>query len=64
MPELLTAEQLAHRLQVSPRTVKQWARTGRIPELRLSAKVRRFDLAEVVQALRPREAQAEVSNAD
>lgn len=52
MTELLTAAQLAERLKVRPSTVREWAKTGRIPEIRISAKVRRFDLAEVDAALR------------
>ena len=48
---LLTAAQLAERLQVRPSTVRLWARTGKIPEHRLSAKVRRYDLAEVLSSL-------------
>lgn len=52
MTELLTAAQLAERLKVRPSTVREWAKTGRIPEIRISAKVRRFDLVEVDAALR------------
>lgn len=54
MNEFLTARQLAMRLQVSPDTVRGWARAGKIPEIRLSAKVRRFDLEQVLKAVRPR----------
>ena len=52
MSEYLTATQLATRLQVSPDTVRSWAKAGRIPEIRVSAKVRRFDPVAVDQALR------------
>jgi excisionase family DNA binding protein len=53
MPEqYLTAEQLALRLQVSADTVRAWAKDGRIPEIRLSAKVRRFDPAAVDAAIK------------
>jgi excisionase family DNA binding protein len=52
MPELLTPEQLASRLNVRRSTVVRWARTRRIPEVRISQKVRRFDFSEVVAALR------------
>ena len=52
MTELLTAAQLAERLQVRPSTVREWAKTGRIPEIWISAKVRRFDPTEVESALR------------
>ena len=36
MTELLTAAQLAERLKVRPSTVREWAKTGRIPEIRIS----------------------------
>lgn len=52
MQELLTAGQLADRLQVSPDTIRSWARSGRIPEIRVSHKVRRFDPSDVQNALR------------
>ncbi len=50
--ELLTADGLARRLQVRPSTIQRWARQGRIPAVRLSPKVVRYDLAAVVRALR------------
>lgn len=49
--ELLTASELAERLAVRPSTVRKWARQGRIPEVCLSPKVRRFDYEAVVAAL-------------
>ncbi len=51
---LLTAEELADRLAVSPRTIIHWAATGRIPEIRLSSRLRRFDYSEVVASLKAR----------
>jgi predicted site-specific integrase-resolvase len=50
--ELLTANQLAERLHIRPRTVQAWARMGRIPTVKLSPKVVRFDWQTVVTALR------------
>jgi excisionase family DNA binding protein len=50
--ELLTVSQLADRLHLCPRTVQSWARKGRIPAVKLSAKVVRFDWQEVLTALR------------
>jgi excisionase family DNA binding protein len=50
--ELLTASELAERLQIKPSTVLDWQRTGRIPSLRLSHKVLRFNLGDVVTALK------------
>jgi len=41
--ELLTATEVAERLHLRPSTVQAWARDGRIPSLRLSHKVIRFD---------------------
>ena len=55
MTELLAAAQLAERLKVRPSTVREWAKTGRIPEIRISAKVRRFHPAEVEAVLRQQE---------
>jgi excisionase family DNA binding protein len=57
MPEsdLLTAAELAKRLQVTPDTVREWTRRGTIPRLRLSAKVIRYDLRRVLEALATRE---------
>lgn len=54
MDEFLTTRQLAAYLQVSPETVRAWVRTGRIPEIRVSAKVRRFKIVDVERALRHR----------
>lgn len=51
-PELLTPEELAARLAVAPGTVKEWARRGRIPSVRISPKVVRFYMPDVVGALR------------
>ncbi len=49
--EFLTADELAERLAVRPGTIRQWARAGKIPEVYVSPKVRRFDWAAVVEAL-------------
>lgn len=49
--DLLTAAELAERLRVKPGTVLGWHRKGRIPVRKLSPKVLRFALAEVVAAL-------------
>ena len=67
--ELLTTEELADRLAVSPRTVIEWAKMGRIPEVRASQRIRRFDYEDVVAALKrnasPLDQEAEVEeNAD
>lgn len=49
--DFLTAEQLAARLHVRPSTVRRWAQEGRIPTVRLTPKVVRYELAAVVAAM-------------
>jgi excisionase family DNA binding protein len=49
--ELLTAAELAERLRVKPGTVREWARRGLIPSVRLGHKTIRYRLAAVVAAL-------------
>lgn len=48
---LLTTEELARHFKVSHRTVLGWVRDGAIPVIRPSAKVLRFDLAAVAEAV-------------
>ena len=50
--KLLKASELAEVLGVKPETVRRWTREGRIPEIRLSCKVRRFDLAQVLMVFK------------
>ena len=52
--DLLTADELAAYLRVSPYTVRDWARKGIVPEVRMSPKIRRFRLADVLRALEGR----------
>lgn len=49
--ELLTAAELARKLQVNVRTVQEWYRAGRIPAIKLSPKVIRYCLLDVVRAV-------------
>ncbi len=49
--DLMTAEDLAARLRVRPGTILGWYRKGRIPARKLSPKVLRFSLAELLAAL-------------
>lgn len=49
--DLLTADELAGRLQVRPSTIRRWAQKGRIPTVRLTSKVVRYDLAAVIRAM-------------
>jgi excisionase family DNA binding protein len=50
--DLLTAVELAELLRVRPGTVRQWAREGRIPAVRISPKVVRFCYPDVLAALK------------
>jgi excisionase family DNA binding protein len=55
--DLLTAAELADRLGVKPGTILVWHRQGKIPARKLSHKVLRFDLRDVLTALEsPQEA--------
>jgi excisionase family DNA binding protein len=49
---LLTAEQLAEKLGVAAKTVRAWACAGKIPAVRFSRKSVRFDLDEVLAAVK------------
>ena len=49
--EFLTARQLAAVLQVSESTVRRLAREGRIPSVRLTSRLIRFNLKAVFRAL-------------
>jgi excisionase family DNA binding protein len=49
--EFLTARQLAEVLQVSESTVRRLAREGRIPSVRLTPRLIRFNLKTVYRAL-------------
>ncbi|HWW75530.1 MAG TPA: helix-turn-helix domain-containing protein [Pyrinomonadaceae bacterium] len=69
--EFLTARQLAEVLQVSESTVRRLARDGRIPSVRLTPRILRFNLKSVVRALdgaehsrRPRRQQEEKPRED
>ena len=54
MSELVTAEEIAERLRVRPETVRGWAREGRIPSLRISHKIIRYDPEAVINTLKER----------
>ena len=68
--EFLTARQLAEVLQVSESTVRRLARDGRIPCVRLTPRLLRFNLKAVYRALdgsdtsRPKRRHAEESAQD
>jgi excisionase family DNA binding protein len=50
--DCLTATELAERLRIKPSTVLDWQRTGRIPSIRITSKVLRFNLGDVMAALK------------
>ncbi|MEX0642287.1 MAG: helix-turn-helix domain-containing protein [Pirellulales bacterium] len=54
MNELLTVGEIAERLRIRPATVRQWAREGLIPRVKINAKITRYDLADVLSALKSR----------
>ena len=64
--EFLTARQLAAILQVSESTVRRLARAGRIPSVRLTPRLIRFNLKAVCKALdgtaRPRNTQRQTES--
>lgn len=49
--DLLTPEELGRCLKIKPMTVLTWARTGRIPAIKITHRVVRFDLSAVLKAL-------------
>lgn len=49
--EFLTARQLAEVLQVSESTVRKLARSGRIPAVRVTPRLTRYNLQSVLRAL-------------
>lgn len=52
MNEILTAEQLAEQLQVSLRQIQKMTEAGELPYVLLGQRLRRYVLADVLQALR------------
>jgi excisionase family DNA binding protein len=54
MPTIVTDVKLAEVLGVSPRTIREWARKGLIPSLRVSSTFRRYDLDDVMEAIKKR----------
>jgi excisionase family DNA binding protein len=53
-PELLTTSQLADRLHLTDSEIRKLVQRGRIPEIKVSERTRRYDWAEVVEALKER----------
>ncbi len=48
---LMTVAELAEHLHLTPKTIRLWARSGRIPGLNPTPRVWRFRLADVLKAL-------------
>jgi excisionase family DNA binding protein len=57
----LTAAELAERLRVTTPTVLRWHRAGKIPVVKITAKILRFDLSDVLTALKHPAPSEEVS---
>lgn len=53
--DLLTRAMLADAISVKPGTISAWTRAGRIPAVRLSPKVVRYRLADVLASLERRD---------
>ncbi len=51
MSELVTAAEMAARLRIKPTTLREWAREGRVPSIRITPKVIRFDAEAVILSL-------------
>jgi|GEM_PF-5506128 len=51
MSQLLTPNEAAEALNTSKENLLAWARSGRIPAIRLSSRHIRFDIAAVLEAL-------------
>jgi len=49
--KLLTAKEIAQELSVSPSTVTEWGRQGKIPRMKVSHKIIRYDPEAVQSAL-------------
>ena len=49
--KLVTAEQLAKELSVGVDTIEAWGRAGRIPRIKVSRKIIRFDRDAVLKML-------------
>ena len=54
MGTLVTAEEIARLIGVTRRTISAWARKGKIPRIKITGKVVRFDPDQVVRALKSR----------
>lgn len=60
--QLLNEKALASVLAVSPRTLRTWRKEGRLPYIRVSPGVVRYELSEVRAALNERKVNARKTN--
>lgn len=51
---LIDTAELAKHLGIQPSTVRAWVRAGRIPAVRITPKVIRFDIGDVIKSLKMR----------
>lgn len=51
--DLLTKEQIGKRLSIKPETIARLARQGKIPQIKISHKIVRYDYSAVIAALQP-----------
>ena len=56
---LMTAAQVAERLELRPSTIKRWGRQGRIPRIPLASNTIRYRMKDVIAALVARAREAE-----
>ncbi len=49
--KLVTAEEIARELNISPSTITQWGRQGKIPRVKISPKIIRYDKDNTLLAL-------------
>lgn len=47
----VSVDEVAAALSLAPTTITTWARAGKIPSLKVSPKLRRYDLNAVLEAL-------------
>ena len=53
---LIGPSEMSRRLDVKAGTVRKWAREGKIPSVRISSKVVRFDASDVMETIRNNDA--------
>lgn len=59
---LLTTDQVASLLQVTPRTVRRWARDGVLPRVRIGGRITRYRAHDVASLIATTTSEAPASN--